>query len=300
MNAEHLALAARLSRLSVDKHTDAYADIAWDSPDHAIDAADPRWELGADDPIGASDWYRGLPAERRARLGLHVVAGAMRTGVEFERVLKQGLLELAGTLPIDSPEQRYVYHELIEEAQHALMFSEFIRRARAAAGPLRTPSIPRALRAIRDRVPATARRFPELFFVFVLGGEDPIDHVQRQLLASRRDVHPLLRRIIQTHVTEEARHLAFARSFLAARVPSLSPGRKRALALLAPVVLAIMARLMLRPAPHLVREYGIPPELRGADARQRARLRDSVQKVRAVLDDLDLGQPRLWRALGVA
>ena len=57
---------------------------------------------------------------------------------------------------------------------------------------------------------------------------------------------------------------------------------------------------MLRPAPHLVREYGIPPELRGADARQRARLRDSVQKVRAVLDDLDLGQPRLWRALGVA
>ena len=85
MNAEHLALAARLSRMSVDKHTDAYADIAWDSPDHAIDAADPRWELGADDPIGASDWYRGLPAERRARLGLHVVAA--RTDARLRRTV---------------------------------------------------------------------------------------------------------------------------------------------------------------------------------------------------------------------
>jgi hypothetical protein len=144
------------------------------------------------------------------------------------------------------------------------------------------------------------RGFPELFFVFVLGGEDPIDHVQRQVLAARREVHPLLRRIMQTHVTEEARHLAFARSFLADRVPRLSPARKRALALLAPAILAVMARLMLRPAPHLVLEYGIPPRLQGADARQRARVRESVRKVREVLDQLELGRPRLWRALGVA
>jgi hypothetical protein len=291
MNPGHLALVDRLSRASVEKHADAYADLAWDAPENAIDPSDPRWELGPDDPIGASAWYRGLPAATRARLGLHVVACAMRTGIEFERVLKIGLLELAATLP-PGPERRYLYHELIEEAQHALMFGEFVRRA-----ALSTASIPRHLRALRDRVPRAARRFPELFFVFVLGGEDPIDHVQRQVVASRRELHPLLRRIIQIHVSEEARHLAFARSFLASRVPALAPARRRALALLAPAILAVMARLMLRPPPHLVRAYRIPPALAAGDPR---RLRDAVVEVREVLDELGLVRPLLWRALGVA
>ena len=30
------------------------------------------------------------------------------------------------------------------------------------------------------------RFFPELFFMFVLGGEDPIDHVQREALKTGR------------------------------------------------------------------------------------------------------------------
>jgi hypothetical protein len=297
--SEHPAVVARLSRLSVEKHHDAYADIAWSAPEHAIDPRDPRWELGEDDPIGASGWYRALPPARRARLGLHVVASAMRTGVEFERVLKLGLLELAAVLPEDSPDQRYVYHEVVEEAQHALMFTEFLRRARAAAPDLVTPGLPALLGPVRDRIPPLARRFPELFFVFVLGGEDPIDHVQRRILSTDREVHPLLRRVMQVHVIEEARHLAFARSFLADRVPRLSPSGRRALAVAAPVILAIMARLMLRPPRHLVREYGIPRALRGDHPLQRARLLEAVRRVHDVLDDLHLAPRPLWRALGV-
>jgi hypothetical protein len=33
----------------------------------------------------------------------------------------------------------------------------------------------------------------ELFFFYVLGGEDPIDYVQRMLLRASREVHPLPR-----------------------------------------------------------------------------------------------------------
>jgi hypothetical protein len=220
----------------------------------------------------------------------------MRVGVEFERVLKLGLLELAGALPPGSAEQRYAYHELIEEAQHSLMFSEFLRRAKLAA-TLHTPPLPARLAPIRDRIPGSARWFPELFFVFVLAGEDPIDHVQRAALASRRELHPLLRRIISIHVTEEARHVAFARSYLAEHVPALSPARRRALAVAAPVILAIMARMILTPGRHLRREYGIPRELVHAGD---ARIVESVRKVREALDDLGLVETGLWRRMGIA
>ena len=295
----HPQLVAKLNRISAKKHFDAYADIAWDAPENGIDPRDPRWELGDEQPLGASQWYRALPAATRARLGLHFVASAMRVGVEFERVLKLGLLELVGALPPGAPEQRYAYHELIEEAQHALMFNEFLRRAQLAAD-LEIRSLPARLEPIRARIPGSARWFPELFFVFVLGGEDPIDHAQRVALAARRELHPLLRRIISIHVTEEARHVAFARSYLAEHVPRLSAARKRALVLLAPVVLGIMARMILTPRRHLQREYGIPPELVTRDPRQRAHIVDSVRKVRDVLADLELVEPALWRRCGVA
>ena len=130
-------------------------------------------------------------------------ANFFKLGVIFESVLKQGLLEFAGRLPNGSAEFRYCYHEMIEEAQHSLMFQEFVNRS-----AFDIPGLNRVERAGANMVVRMARRFPELFFVFVLAGEDPIDHVQRQMLhKNRADIHPLLRRIMQIHVTEEARHL---------------------------------------------------------------------------------------------
>src|SRR4030095_7324419 len=64
------ALVARLSRQSVVKHFDAYADIAWDSEEFRIDPTDPRWELTEDDVLGATAWYRSQPQPRRAQIGL--------------------------------------------------------------------------------------------------------------------------------------------------------------------------------------------------------------------------------------
>ena len=68
------------------------------------------------------------------------------------------------------------------------------------------------------------RRFPAAFFFFVLGGEDPIDHVQRQVLSSGREQHPLAERIMRIHVTEEARHIKFAREGVVrrTRVPEIA------------------------------------------------------------------------------
>ncbi len=111
--------------------------IDWDGPELALDPEDPRWELPADDLLGGTAWYRALPASTRARLGCELVASKMKIGLIFESILKRGLLEFASALPNGAPEFRYAYHEIIEEAQHSLMFQEeAVRRARAYPGAL--------------------------------------------------------------------------------------------------------------------------------------------------------------------
>ncbi len=296
-----LSLLGRLSRQSVTRHFDAYADIDWDRPELALDPEDPRWELPADDPLGATAWYRGLPAADRARLGCELVASKMKIGLVFESILKRGLLEFVSTLPNGAPEFRYAYHEIIEEAQHSLMFQEFVNRSGFDAAGL-----PAIRRFSSRRIVRLGRRFPQLFFLFVLGGEDPIDYVQRRELRASRELHPLLERIMRIHVTEEARHLSFARHYLKRTVPGL-PGRRRVrLAIAAPVILTAMAQMMLKPSGQIVARYSIPrpviAEAYTRNPRHRADTAASLDKVRKLCDELGLirGPYRvLWRRLGL-
>jgi hypothetical protein len=294
-------LVHRLSHQSVVKHFDAYADVDWDAPEMAIDPADPRFELRDDHPLGGTEWYQSLPQPVRARMGLHGIASNMKAGLQFESVLKRGLLEYAFGLPDGAPEFRYAYHEVIEEAQHSLMFQEFVNRA-----GLETPGLTWDMRLGSRRVIGMARRFPAMFFVFVLGGEDPIDHVQRTVLRSGEEIHPLLERIMRIHVTEEARHLSFARQYLRHTVPTLSSFQRRAIAVQAPVTLATMASVMMRPPGHLVRAYAIPKavlaEAYRRDGPAGQAVKDSLRKVRDLLVDLELVTPaskRLWRRFGI-
>ncbi len=294
-------LVQRLSHQSVVKHFDAYADVPWDDPAYEIDPTDPRWELDGDHGLGATEWYRSQSPDVRARIGLHSIAANMKAGLQFESVLKRGLLEYAFQLPDNSPEFRYAYHEVIEEAQHSLMFQEFVNRT-----GLDVPGLTWDLKFGSRRVIGIARRFPALFFVFVLGGEDPIDHVQRTTLRSGRELHPLLERIMRIHVTEEARHLSFARQYLRANVPALGIRQRLSIAIQAPVILAQMASVMMRPPRSLVREYGIPKdviaEAYGPASSARDATRASLRKVRDLLTELGLVTPpakRLWKTLGI-
>lgn len=294
-------LLARLSHQSVVKHFDAYADVEWDAPEMRIRRDDPRWALDEADPLGRTEWYRCLPAERQASLGLDMVASKMKIGLQFESILKQGLLRFAAELPNGSPEFRYCYHELIEEAQHSLMFQEFVNRSGFDARGLS-----RIDRIGANFVVGLSRRFPELFFVFVLGGEDPIDHVQRRELRRGVTMHPLLERIMRIHVTEEARHLSFARHYLKRRVPQLGRLRRAELAIGAPLILAAMAQMMLRPSRQIVADYSIPREVLdeaySENPEHRAATIESLQKVRRLCAELGLLTPayrRLWRTLGL-
>lgn len=299
--AAYDALVRRLSQQSVVKHFDAYADVPWDDPAYAIDPADPRWELPPDDPLGSTAWYRALPQPVRARLGLHTLATFAKIGAQFENVLQRGLLEYAWRLPSQSAELRYAYHEVIEEGQHSLMFHELVNRT-----GLEISGLPRWQRVASRRVVAHARRFPALFFVFVLGGEDPIDHVQREALRSGRELHPLVRRIMQIHVTEEARHLCFARHYLRRTVPKQGFVARTLLALGAPIILSQMAARMMRVSPEIAREYAIPKAVlreayRSSPLARRQRLA-ALAKVRALCAELGIvttwSRP-LWQLGGI-
>jgi hypothetical protein len=292
----------RLSRQSVTpgKHFDAYVDVDWDAPENAIDPHDPRWEASSLDPLGRTEWYQSQPSEVRARIGLHFVATAMKTGLQFESVLKRGLLEYAMELPNGSPEFRYLYHEVIEEAQHSLMFQEFVNRS-----GFDPPGLPWWMKFGTHQVVRFGRRFPELFFLFVLGGEDPIDHFQRQTLRGGKDVHPLLERIMRIHVTEEARHLSFARMELKRRIPQLGPVRRFKLSVRTPILLGLMSATMLEPSSEMVKTYRIPKAvLREAYGTPEAKqgLKDAVAKVRRLCVELGLVTPLtkpIWKRLGI-
>lgn len=294
---------ARLSHQSVVKHYDAYADIPWDDPAYAIDPEDPRFELSADDPLGATVWYRSQPQPVRARIGLHMTATFARTGRAFESVLKRGLLEFAARLPEDAPEFRYCYHEVIEEAHHSLFFQEFVQRVRRAGLDVRPPAI---VGAGERQVIRFGRRFPELFFFFVLSGEDPIDWVQRRALASGAELHPLIDRISRIHVTEEARHMAFARHYLRRHVPALRGPKLFVLRLRTAIVMKVATQLMMRPSRHVVWTYGIPKSvLREAYGRRSPgaqRARAALGKPRELCWELGVLNARwapFWKLLGI-
>jgi hypothetical protein len=293
-------MLGRLEKLSVEKHFDAYADIAWDDPEFAVVAHDPRFQLPASDPIAATDWYQALSPEDRSVVAMYRFAACMRVGWHFENILQRGLLTHAFRSANGAPEFRYVQHEIIEEGQHTLMFQEFVDRTGL---PVR--GMARSWRFLAETfVPRMAKLDPALFFIFVLGGEDPADHLQRTMLRDGLD-HPLVERIMRIHVTEEARHLSFARHYLKREVPKMGAVHRRVLSIAAPLVMGVMSRMMIEPPSDLRRHVGLPASVQREAFRTpegRQLRKDSIAKTRKLCGELGLVDrlsTPLWKLLGV-
>ncbi len=157
-----------------------------------------------------------------------------------------------------------------------------------------------------NMVPQLGRHFPELFFIFVLGGEAPIDFVQRKALSDGSTLHPLVRRIIRIHVTEEARHLSFAHRYLEEHVPQLGSVKRTLLAAITPRLVHEMTKDMLELPQPLVQRYGIPKEVVAQirhDERYLADRREALVPVRRTLHKLGLLSAPfdgIWRRLQLA
>jgi hypothetical protein len=290
-----------LSEASVHQHFDAFLDIDWDHPDFVIDPTDERWILPEADVLGRHPWYQTLPKEEQIRVGLYRQANVTKVGLQFEQILIAGLMNYAFRLPNGSPEFRYSTHEATEECHHTQMFQEFVNRSGQDV-----PGGSRFFRAIGPVLPIAARVVPFGFFYGVLAGEEPIDHVQKSILRAGDEMHPLLQRIMQIHVAEEARHIGFAHQYLQHKAPRLKRHERAVLSVAVPVIMRWLCDEILVPSRRARKDMGIPrrvvKDLYWDKPESRKVLRDLFGDVRMLAEETQMMNPvsrRVWKLMKI-
>jgi len=289
-----------LSQASVDQHFDAFKDIDWDSPELAVVPGDERWILSEADEVGAHPWYKALPRERQIEIGMYRWAQIAKVGLQFEQLLIGGVMNHLMWSENNNPEFRYATHEVTEETHHTQMFQEFANRV--------CPDVAGASPVFKALVPLLASAgawFPEAFFVGILAGEEPIDHLQKGTMRAGGS-HPLANRIMQIHIAEEARHIGFAHQYLEHRVPELGFVKRRLLAVVFPLIMRGLCDVIMIPSKRARRDMGIPDEVAKEiwwhAPESRKLLRDLFADVRMLADKLGVrnGAARLlWKLMGI-
>jgi hypothetical protein len=291
-----------LSNASVHRNFDPYLDIDWDAPYMAITDNDSRWVLSkVVDPIGRHPWYQRQPLEKQIRIGMWRQANVAKVGLQFESILIRGLMQYSFKLPNAAKEFRYTTHEAKEECNHTLMFQEFVNRT-----GVDVPGAKLGYRLISPLVPLASTVFPTLFYFGVLGGEEPIDHIQKDFLRHRDEMHPAMMAVMQLHVAEEARHISFAHHLLRETVPRKSPAQRFLLSLMLPIVMRVLCGAITVPPASFEREFDIPREVM-KDIFWRSEgskkfLRNVFGDVRMLGEQCGLMNPVsrvLWRVLGI-
>ena len=289
-----------LSQASVDQHFDAFKDIDWDGEDLRILPHDERWILNDADEIGAHPWYKALPRERQIEIGMYRWAQVAKVGLQFEQLLIGGVMNHLMWSKNDNPEFRYATHEVTEETHHTQMFQEFVNRV--------CPDVSGAPTLFKALVPVLASAgawFPEAFFVGILAGEEPIDHLQKGAMRAGGS-HPAANRIMQIHIAEEARHIGFAHQYLEHHVPRLGFVKKRILTYVFPLIMRGLCDVIMVPSKQARRDMGIPDDVAKEiwwDSEESAKLlRDLFADVRMLADNLGVrtGPVKLlWKAMRI-
>ncbi|MDT9592525.1 diiron oxygenase [Nocardioides zeae] len=291
----------RLSVASVERHFDAFADIDWDHPDFEVRADDPRWVLPHVDPVGRHPWYRSLPLEEQIRVGQWRYANIFKVGLQFENILIRGIMQYVFTTPNGSREFRYLTHEATEECHHTQMFQQGVNRIGTDA-----PGMPRWLRRASSFLPLAAGPLPLIFFIGVLAGEEPIDHTQKAMLRDDAEVHPMIKRIMEIHVAEEARHISFAHEYIKRKAPRVGRFSRFLTSISFPIVMRVLGDAILVPAKEFQEEFDIPDEVLAelfwGSAESKEFLSELFSDVRMLAEESGLMNPvarRVWKALGI-
>jgi hypothetical protein len=288
-----------LSQASVDRHFDAFVDIDWDHRDFQVRPDDPRWVLPADvDPLGAHPWYRAQSLERQIAIGQWRQANVLKVGLQFENILIRGIMHYVFTLPNGSPEFRYLTHEATEECHHTQMFQETVNRIGAPV-----EGMPWLMRRVAGLLAWAGSAVPYAFFIGVLAGEEPIDHTQKGILRSGQDLPPILSRVMEIHVAEEARHISFAHHYIRRNAPRLGPVEKIVVGAVFPVIMRVLCDVIMKPPASFRREFDIPrsvmKDLYWRAPESRGRLQELFGDVRMLADQAGLrGNPlarMMWR-----
>jgi hypothetical protein len=294
-----------LSEASVHQHFRAFEDIAWDDPDYRVVPGDERFVLTDADEIGASEWYKSLPRERQIEVGVYRYAQIAKVGRQFEQILIAGVMHHLILAKDGNPEFRYAMHEVTEETHHIQMFQEAVNRLGPQVGLHEVAGAPGWFQRLAPVITSIGTWFPELFFTGILAGEEPIDHLQKAIMRAGGS-HPLIDRVMQIHIAEEARHIGFAHQYLEHHWPAMGPIKRRVMAVMFPLTMRVLCDVIMVPSRKARRDMGIPrhvaKQIWWHSPESKTLLQELFGDVRMLADQLGIrkGPARLvWKILGI-
>jgi hypothetical protein len=240
-----------------------------------------------------TELWRGLSDEQRATLSCHEFASVASVGLWFEIILMQALLRYAYDQNPHRPHTQYALTEVGDETRHSIMFA---RAADKLTGGARYR--PAKLVHQLGRVFKTVAAGPSMF-ASVLVAEETLDRLQREVMADPT-LQPLSRTVSRIHVTEEARHVRYAREAVLRQVPRLSRRELEWHRMLTAVTSWFVVDNLIDPAVYA--SVGLDPERAAAVARDNPHHRENrlwmAEKVTAFLTDAGIiaGPSRaIWR-----
>ena len=232
--SEREEIAYRLVRAAAKRSYDPDTDIDWPEsiandrfflPEHRVSLyGTPLWER--------------MSQEQRIVLSRHEVASMAQAGVWFEVILGQLLFRFIYDEDYVSQHTRWALTEIADECRHSMMFGRLVQ---ALVGDQHRPS-PQTL--FLGRLMKTIAN-PVEGFADILIAEEILDMIQREVMVEET-VQPLVRAVSQLHVTEEARHVKFARDELARRMQRLNRAQLLRVRYLVAISAAVIADALVK------------------------------------------------------
>ena len=235
--------------------------------------------------------WDSMTREQQIELSRQELVNTLSAGIWFENILNQALLRELMHADPTARATHYALTEMGDETRHMVMFGRAIEKV--GGKPMRPR---RYQRMIINALPLTFRG--SLLWVAALVGEEIFDSLQRNMMDDP-ELQPIVQRLMRIHVTEEARHIQFARDGARKRVAEMPRLNRMWVANLNGVGGLFFRHLFTNPAQY--RRAGLD----GAEARRLARRsphRHAVQvlgfaPLAAFLTEVGLMGPiarRLW------
>lgn len=221
-----ISLVRQLSRNSSPYH-DPVARIHWDAL-----SREHYWLPPEALSLHGVPAFMALDEHDRRRLSQYEFLNFIDAGLWLEGIFMERIARAMAQVDGDRAELKYRLHELREEAGHSLMFLELIERSGLSPPP--------PVRTGRWFADLYGRRAPIEslgFWLTVVMGEEVPDRLNRYLRRHPAGVCPVILEIATSHVIDEARHIAYARETVEARLRSAGAWRRALLrSLLRPVL----------------------------------------------------------------
>lgn len=195
-------IADRLLLSSAKASYDPLTEIDWDAPADTGRYGMPPHRVSL---YGTALWDRLTEAQRR-ELSRQEVASVACIGIWFEAILMQMLVRQAYDRDPTTSHVQYAYTEIADECRHSVMFARFIRKMDAPY--YRLPPFIHFLGKVFKATSTGPLTFGGALFI-----EELLDQAQREMMTDET-LEPLTRVVSRIHVTEEARHMRYAREEL--------------------------------------------------------------------------------------